>query len=252
MSFLGFPPPLNSRALSIAAVHTLNMTTPTCYMCSAPKTSVEHVPPRGLFPKTKDLPPGVNLRKQLITVPSCEIHNTEKSADDEYLMYALVFGIQNNVTASSHIRTKITRAFTSNPAVPRLITQHPRPVRVEDTSTGKIEETMALRINTHRVHQALDHIGRALHFHHFREKWTADIQVIPLFLLALDGESALKFNDTLASMGVAAEALFSDQPAHGNNPEVFSYRVVQLRDHISAAMLLDFYEGSKVVLLFKK
>ena len=37
---------------------------PTCYMCSAPKASIEHVPPRGLFPETKDLPTGVNLRME--------------------------------------------------------------------------------------------------------------------------------------------------------------------------------------------
>ena len=65
----------------------MNKTSVTCYMCSAPKTSVEHVPPKGLFPKSKDLPAGMNLRKQLITVPACDLHNTEKSHDDEYLMY---------------------------------------------------------------------------------------------------------------------------------------------------------------------
>ena len=43
---------------------------PTCYMCAAPKASVEHVPPKGLFPEIKDLPAGVNLRKELITVPA--------------------------------------------------------------------------------------------------------------------------------------------------------------------------------------
>ena len=31
-----------------------------CYVCSAPNTSVEHVPPRRLFIKSKDLPPGVD------------------------------------------------------------------------------------------------------------------------------------------------------------------------------------------------
>lgn len=61
-----------------------------CYMCEATATSVEHVPPRCLFPEQKDLPSGVNLRKQLITVPSCEAHNTSKSKDDEYLLYALL------------------------------------------------------------------------------------------------------------------------------------------------------------------
>jgi hypothetical protein len=230
----------------------MNTNPVTCYMCSAPKTSVEHVPPRGLFPKSKDLPAGMDLRKQLITVPACDLHNTEKSLDDEYLMYALVFGIQNNATASGQVKTKITRALTANPGVARLITQHQQAVRVEDTKTGKVEDTLALRVDARRVHQALDHIGRALHFHHFDAKWTGDIQVIPLFLLALDGEAPRAFNANLESMGKAVEELLSDQPAHGSNPEVFTYKAVTPGPQIPVAMLLSFYEGSKTVLLFKQ
>ena len=106
-------------------------------MCNAARTSDEHVPPKGIFPKKRDLPPGVDLRKQLITVPSCDVHNSEKSLDDEYLMYALVFGIQNNSTASEQVKGKITRAMCANPGVARLIAQNQKPVRVEDMSTGR-------------------------------------------------------------------------------------------------------------------
>lgn len=229
----------------------MNQAPVTCYMCSAPKTSVEHVPPRGLFPKAKDLPPGTDLRKQLITVPACDVHNTEKSRDDEYLMYALVLGIQNNATALGQVKTKITRALTTNPGVARLITQHQQQVRVEDTTIGKIDETLALRVDATRVRQALDHIGRALHFHHFNSKWTGSIQVIHLFLLDLDGDAPQTFNTNLESMGRAVEELLSGEPAHGANPEVFTYKAVQPGPDIAAVMLLTFYEGSKVVLLFK-
>ena len=43
-----------------------------CCICEATATSVEHVPPRCLFSEQKDLPGGVDLRKQFITVPSCD------------------------------------------------------------------------------------------------------------------------------------------------------------------------------------
>ncbi len=43
-----------------------------------------------LFPKAKDLPEGVDLRKQLITVLAYIEHNTSKSKDDEYLFNLLV------------------------------------------------------------------------------------------------------------------------------------------------------------------
>ena len=59
-----------------------------CYICGAPATSKEHVPPQCLFPEKKDI--GTEkFRKDLITVPSCELHNTNKSKDDEFLMDAL-------------------------------------------------------------------------------------------------------------------------------------------------------------------
>lgn len=224
----------------------------TCYMCSAAKTSFEHVPPRGLFPKSKDLPPGVHLRKQLITVPSCDVHNTEKSSDDEYLMYVLLFGIQNNATASEQVKTKIMRALSDNPGVAKLMAQHQLPVRVEDMTTGRLKDTIALRIDSSRIHQAFDHIGRALHFHHFDAQWSGSIQVIPLFLLALESSQPEIFNANLESVGKAVEEWLSSEPEHGANPEVFTYKVLRPGPQIPVVMLLTFYGGSKVVLLFNQ
>lgn len=224
---------------------------PTCYMCSSPKASVEHVPPRGLFPKSKDLPHGIDLRKELITVPSCDVHNSAKSQDDEYLMYALVFGIQNNPTASAQVRSKIARALEENPGVARLMTQHQMPVQVEDTTTGTRQDTVALKIDTQRINQAFDHIGRALHFHHFKSKWMGSIQSISLFLLKLEGESAQEHNASLISLGEHMEELLAKEPTHGANPEVFTYKFIKAEPGLPVAMLLTFYEGSRVVLLFR-
>lgn len=54
------------------------MLTNTCYMCDAEATTVEHVPPKCIFPESKDLSSTdklLDFRKQLITVPSCDDHN---------------------------------------------------------------------------------------------------------------------------------------------------------------------------------
>lgn len=60
---------------------------PTCYACSAQKTSMEHVPPRCFFPDDRD-EKGMSLyRKDLIKVPSCAVHNSEKSDDDVYALW---------------------------------------------------------------------------------------------------------------------------------------------------------------------
>lgn len=50
----------------------------TCYRCGELAETREHFPPKAFFPK------GGNL--QLKTVPSCAIHNNDKSKDDQYLL----------------------------------------------------------------------------------------------------------------------------------------------------------------------
>lgn len=220
-------------------------------MCGALKTSVEHVPPKGLFPKSKDLPQGVNLRKQLITVPACDAHNIEKTCDDEYLMYVLVLGIQNNATAQGQINTKIIRALEKNPSVAKLISQKQQSVYVEDTALGTVKNTQAFQIDSDRVNNAFDHIGRALYFHHLKFKWTESIQVIPLFLPALDGESLQELNKYLDLLRIYIEQIMANQPSHGENPEVFKYQILEMDQSSLVIMLLTFYEGSKVILHFK-
>lgn len=71
-----------------------------CYMCDSAAESVEHVPPKCLFPHDRDLPLGaISLRKSLITVPSCAAHNMSKSKEDEFLLYALSLNVVNNEVA---------------------------------------------------------------------------------------------------------------------------------------------------------
>lgn len=81
-----------------------------CYMCERNATSREHVPPLCLFPEVKDTK-GINFRKNLITVPSCDIHNSKKSDDDEFLMLSLSGLIKNNPVGNFHQLTKANRAL---------------------------------------------------------------------------------------------------------------------------------------------
>lgn len=47
-----------------------------CYCCDAKVTSPEHVPPKCLFPKANG-GAGSYLQESLITVPSCDLHNSK-------------------------------------------------------------------------------------------------------------------------------------------------------------------------------
>lgn len=75
-------------------------------MCVA--TSREHVPPKNLFPEARDFP-GRDFRQQLITVPSCDIHNLAKSQDDEFLMVCLAGLVGNNSIGYRHNMGKVDR-----------------------------------------------------------------------------------------------------------------------------------------------
>jgi hypothetical protein len=87
----------------------------TCYACGNSATSDEHVPPKCLFPETKDTPDGTDLRRNLFTVPSCEEHNTHKSGDDEYLFFVLAMNLPANHVANLQVSSKIARAVARRP-----------------------------------------------------------------------------------------------------------------------------------------
>jgi len=75
----------------------------TCYMCSGKATGKEHAPPRCVFPEKKDSSPGVDYRRNLIRVPSCDAHNTAKSQDDEYLAFVLATHFANNAVLMANM-----------------------------------------------------------------------------------------------------------------------------------------------------
>lgn len=64
-----------------------------CYFCGGGITGVEHIPPRCFFPNRR--------RQDLITVGSCDIHNQEKSKEDEYIRAILLSSIKTD--SQSHL-----------------------------------------------------------------------------------------------------------------------------------------------------
>lgn len=55
-----------------------------CYLCGAPATSLDHIPPKGIFPRP--LPAKTNL----ITVPACEKCNGGSKEDDHYFRICII------------------------------------------------------------------------------------------------------------------------------------------------------------------
>lgn len=219
---------------------------PICYMCNKEGVTDEHVPPKCLFPAQKDLPDGIDLRKNLITVPACEDHNSKKSKDDEYLLYCLVINLPANSIAENHFFSKIMRAIDRNPSIINSIVENHAPVRVNDTESGEWFETVAVNIDTNRLYYALECMARALYYHHYKKRWPTRVQIEPEFLLALGTPDDLQVNKRTETVAKSSDILFKEAMHYGKNPEVFTYQVFEGDSKLPYAMRLHFYGKCRV------
>ena len=185
-------------------------------MCDEVETSREHAPPRCLFPTEAEA--GRNLRVNLITVPSCDRHNSEKSTDDEFFR-AIVLGIaaHNSPVAADHFRGKLLRAAARNPTTYGTYFDEQGQVHKGAFRVLKIDRT--------RLDACLVHIARALYFHATKQKWWLPIYPISPNLFSETKNDAPQPH-ALSKDGIAlAREYLSGTPIQGSNPEVFRYRM---------------------------
>lgn len=214
--------------------------TSTCYMCDQPETGREHVPPRCIFPEQRDIP-GMDLRKNLISVPSCDVHNSQKSKDDEYLLLVLVSHFNNNKIAENQFRTKILRALQRRPKLVQIYMKERKKVLIND------EHSFAFKIDRERIERELGNIARGLYYYEFQAKWTKRIVVHSPAMLALEGSNADFVNQVTQDMSTLTAFHFDGHPARGDNPEIFWYQI-----HIEGQTLVArmcFYQGLEVIVI---
>lgn len=223
----------------------------SCYWCAAPATGREHTPPKCIFPEFGEVADGKNYRDQLLTVPSCDVHNIAKSHDDEYLLCILALSIHNNKSGENHAVTKVLRALRRAPRLTERVLGKSLAVLVENMIAGKIDETIAVKVDNARIDSVLEHVARGLHFHHFRERWTGYVSTISEFLVGIGSPSVLEINQSLERLRICATDFFADSEKYGANQEIFFY---QVRDDPADAtrrfMRLSFYEGTRSLVIF--
>ena len=224
---------------------------PTCYACADPPTTNEHVPPKCLFPERKDVPEGVDLRRNLITVPSCEEHNLRKSGDDEYLLHILSFNLPANRTADGQVTTKIARAMERRPALSKLLMGAQQSVLVIDDRTREIYETAEVALDGVRFERTLNLIALGIYFHHYRTRWKGNLRVCPEFISFPYEANASEISASVSAFALCAEQLFSGANHYGENPDVFSYQFVHPDHEYHCLLRLSFYGGCKATAFFE-
>ena len=209
-------------------------------MCEDLATSSEHIPPKCIFPELKDLP-GVDYRKNLITVPSCDAHNSRKSKEDEYLLLILVAHFDNNRVAEDQFRTKILRALKHSPTLLRIYKQKTRDVMLNG------EPSMAFQFSRGRVDRELSQMIRGLYFKETGNKWFSRITIHSPAMFVFEGSKAQFVNKTTRSMASAAASFFEDQPKKGNSPDVFWYQLYAEPQNRRLLARMCFYGGLEIL-----
>ena len=220
------------------------METIRCYMCDQPGDTVEHVPPRALFPESRDAC-GIDYRKNLITVPACALHNSGKAADDEFLMASLVGIAGNNVVGFRHKFAKVQRAMhrSSDALLDKVFVK--REVVKRLRTEGNTFDLLWGHPDTDRLIRCFERIARGLYYHHFNEplSGSAFIRVMLGFVVPLD-PNALTFQQFIRKK---AEQELAGKSSYGSNPEVFYYQVSDSDQFGYFVFFLRFYGGVDVI-----
>jgi len=217
-------------------------------MCSKAATSKEHVPPACLFPEQKDTK-GLDFRKNLITVPSCDLHNSKKSNDDEFLMLSLSGLIKNNPVGTFHQITKGNRAVRrkNKDFIEKEILRNFKTTKIPDSS-GKYRLVSIGNPNIQRLTNCLEHIAYGLFYHEFQKQFDGEVRMILEFIEYQDDNTQTLKKFLKRRFEVEKEL---NSGVKGDNPEVFQYEFHKPDKDGLIALRTIFYGAAEVYFSFK-
>ncbi|WLH33488.1 hypothetical protein PSH79_16275 [Pseudomonas sp. FP2196] len=184
-----------------------------CYYCLEPKKGVEHVPPKCFFPQEGKK----NYRNNLITVPSCDVHNSNKSTDDQYmfLLFNVISNFNDDPTARKWLVDKGVATILRRSHILTTLTDD---LRIMD---GKLvyrnaSKEVVLKPDYSRIGGFFSAMARAIFFKENSESWGGGVFVIPLFLVRVMLNNTVSFNKLLLDIS-------RYNSSKGQNKDVFSY-----------------------------
>lgn len=220
----------------------------TCYMCEKEATSLEHVPPKCLFPEKKDLPEGIDFRKNLITVPSCDEHNSQKSKDDEYLLFLLLSAKKGNIDKERHLNTKFTRAVNRTPHVYNSFCQNKS--HFLSFEEGDINVESSFFVDIPRFENAIKHIALGLYYNHYGKKWNGSFRMFSSEMINEKSFNSYKANQDIHETASKIACYFEKKEARGENPQIFMYKW-HTEGEGGHAIFMDFYEGFEITVVLR-
>ncbi|MCS4234958.1 hypothetical protein [Stenotrophomonas sp. BIGb0135] len=210
----------------------------TCYCCEdASVGQGDHVPPKKLFA------PGAFAFVRPIIVPSCAVHNQEKSNADEYLKFILTSsadGVPEEAMKGT-VRSIVRNALSPKASVDRY--------GIERTEEG-IRISGSAPVDEKLLEEALAKVARGVYYHHHGglRKLVGEVVVMPIFLGIVD-DAPTKVRDLFDSATKLVAGDIAENQLLGDHPDVFSYHVIENARAITVNMV--FYR-TKVVSVIKR
>jgi hypothetical protein len=204
------------------------------------------VPPLNLFPEAREND-GVDYRINLITVPSCDTHNSAKSSDDEFLMVSLAGIIGNNSVGYSHKLGKVNRAIvaSANHLLDQVLLEK-REIRTYEVAENQFIDVIWGTPDVGRLIRCFEHIAFGLYRHHFKQNFFGSVKVLLGYLI----EEEPNKRQFVRWIRDRAELDLVGKPKVGSNPSVFYYQVSD-PDQFGLYMIrLCFYGGLHVFVAF--
>jgi len=217
-----------------------------CYMCEREESSREHVPPRCLFPQKKDIGHS-KYRKNLITVPSCYLHNSTKSKDDEFLMVSIAGVVGNNSIGYSHYTGKVSRAIRRSSF--RLLSNvfSKRKKIKLNIKNNRFIDVIVGAPDLNRLLSCFEHIAYGIYRHQFGEKFIGEIKVTLGFLTSSE-ETPENFKEFIKHK---FKSELAHKPLLGENPSIFHYQFTDIDKNGIFGLKMCFYNNVDVYVAYQ-
>ena len=202
-------------------------------MCDSRATGDEHVPPKCIFPE-KDI-----YRKNLITVPSCDEHNSKKSKNDEYFKF-IVTAVENKNELADEVFGSVMRSFEHRPNLIDAFIPNLQPIRI-----GGIE-TAGFTLDYLRFTDSMAAIVRGLFFHEYGNKLNHKISGAAFPQMRTEDYKQMPFVKSIFNAELKLPANYI-----GKNPRVFQYAFNSSQSGKTEMCRLRFYEAQPICVTWK-
>jgi hypothetical protein len=200
-----------------------NPATDKCYVCSAPATGDEHVPPLSFFPPSCS-------KAKLVTVPACVAHNNDNAKDVEYVRNVICIQYGTNAAAEEVAETAKRSWDHSEKLFAKTFHD------IEAAEVIGEGEIGLFTVDLARVKNVVSAIAHALYSLDFGKPAPANFEVFCAFHSKASLQGKPDGTERLGKM--LANAKYEDGSTP--YPEVFEYKIHHGKDCVVFA--LGFYE----------